>query len=626
MMSVIFPLAVVLCSVGRIGTPPIGSPVAGFERLDGRGDVHRLDDWRASRLVVLVFLKPDCPVAEMYAAPLVRLSAEFGRRGVSFIGIAPSGPDVLEELERFSTRHGLAFPVLRDPGAEIADRVGATRTPEVVVLDQARAIRYRGRIDDRYAIGSRRRDAGRHDLVEALEELLDRRPVSRPETEPVGCPIDRPTAPRWTARAEYCRDIAPILGRHCVRCHRPGQVGPFSLMTYRQAWGWAGAIAEAVEGGRMPPWHADPRHGEFANDARLQDRERRLILDWVDCGAPEGDPSDLPPLPYYPDGWRIPEPDVVVSMSGPFAVPAEGVVDYQTFEVDPGFVEDKWIRAAEIRPGNRKVVHHCNVFLKAPGSRNDADLAGELGSFCLAAMTPGTPPMTLPEGMAKRVPAGWRLVFILHYTPIGTPQLDRSSIGLVLADPAKVKKEVATSVLLDPDLRIPPHESSHRVERTRRFEDDVLLIAMFPHMHLRGKSFRYEVAYPDGREEVLLDVPRYDFRWQNRYELARPKRLPAGTLLRCVAHYDNSAANPANPDPGAVVLAGKQSWEEMFNGYYDFALADQDLTRPEPWRRRILFATRHPSRPALLSAGMACVFSAWLSWKKIRGREEHGSV
>ena len=598
------------------GSPPIGSTVTDFAPTDARGESHRPGDRQSSRLVVLVFMKADCPVSAMYAPTLGRLATEFQARGVSFVGIALDGPDASGEVARFSAVHSIPFQILRDTGVELAARVGATRTPEVVVLDERRAIRYRGRIDDQYAVGSRRSAARHHDLVEALEDLLGGRPVGRPETEPVGCPIARPGPASPPARATYSRDIAPIFLRRCVGCHRPGQVGPFPLMNYRQAAGWAGSIADAVEGGRMPPWHAEPSFGTFANDARLTDREKRLIVDWAEGGAPEGDPADLPPPVSFPEGWRIPEPDVVVSMAKEFPVPAEGVVDYQSFEVDPGFRRDVWIRAAEIRPGNRRVVHHCNVFLKDPDGRNVVDSQGELGSYCLAAMTPGAPPMSLPVGMAKRIPAGWRLVFVVHYSPVGTPQVDRTSIGLVLADPALVKKEVATNLLFDPDLRIPPHAGNHRVERSRRFDDDVLLLAMFPHMHLRGKSFRYEAIYPDGREEILLDVPRYDFLWQNRYELAEPKRLPAGTTLRCVAHFDNSAGNPANPDPSAIVRTGKQSWEEMFNGYYDIALADQDLTRPVPWGRRLVHSVRKSSRSLFGVSGFGCAVAAWFVWRR----------
>jgi hypothetical protein len=305
-------------------------------------------------------------------------------------------------------------------------------------------------------------------------------------------------------------------------------------------------------------------------------------------------------------------------MERSFEVPAEGVVDYQYFEVDPGFTQDQWISASEIQPGNRKVVHHCNVFLKDPNSRSEVDETGELGSYCLDAMTPGSPPMLLPPGTAKRIPAGWHLLFVVHYSPVGTRQTDRTSIGLVLADRSKIRKEVATNLVFDPELRIPPREPNHRVERSRRFDDDVLLLALFPHMHLRGKSFRYEALYPDGRSEILLDVPRYDFRWQNRYELAEPKRLPAGTTLRCVAYFDNSSANPDNPDPNVEVRTGKQSWEEMFNGYHDIVLADQDLTKPEPSTTRFFKLAQKSTRRIFPFAGLFCLVPAWFLWKKIR--------
>jgi hypothetical protein len=367
-----------------------------------------------------------------------------------------------------------------------------------------------------------------------------------------------------------------------VACHSKGQIAPFGLTTYRQASGWAGAIAEAVEERRMPPWHADPAYGTFANDAHLSDREIRVLADWARGGCAEGEPVDPPASTGPSGGWSIPGPDLVVAMPRPFRVPAGGIVDYQEFEVDPGFREDRWIVAAEIRPGNRAVVHHCNVFLKPPGASEPESTPGALGSICLAAAAPGTPPLTLPPGMAKRVPAGWRLVFVVHYQPIGTEQTDRTRLGLTFAPPSAVRREVATRLLYDPDLRIPPRSPDHRVEHDWRAPADLLLLALFPHMHLRGKSFRYEAAYPDGTTETLLSVPRFDFHWQHRYVLATPKPIPAGTTLRCIAHYDNSAGNPANPDPDATVRTGKQSTDEMFNGYFDVALADRDLTPPTP--------------------------------------------
>jgi hypothetical protein len=366
----------------------------------------------------------------------------------------------------------------------------------------------------------------------------------------------------------------------------------------------ADMVREVIATGVMPPWGADPAHGKFSNDPTLSPQEKKVVLDWFDMGCPEGNPADLPPPAKFPEGWLIGEPDLVVSMPTEFRVPATGVIEYQSFDVDPGFKEDRWIAAAEIRPGNRKVVHHCNVFLQPPGV-DGVWSKGSLGSYCLAAMAQGTPPLTLPDGMAKHIPAGWKLVFVMHYTPIGTEQIDRTSIGLRFADAATVKKEVATKLMLEPNLRIPPGEAYYPVEQTWRIDNDVVLLAFFPHMHLRGKSFRYDVRYPDGTKETLLSVPRFDFGWQIRYALAEPKRLPRGSLLRSSAVYDNSSANPANPDPSKEVLTGTQSWEEMFNGYFDVALADQDLTRPTPPWYRGRFAVVPPLIALLLVAGFS---------------------
>jgi hypothetical protein len=302
----------------------------------------------------------------------------------------------------------------------------------------------------------------------------------------------------------------------------------------------------------------------------------------------------------------------VVAIPKAFQVPAGGTVDYQHFEVDPGFREERWIAAAEIQPGNRAVVHHCTVFLKPPGSSDLEYTPGAVGSFCLAATAPGTDPMVLPPGMAKRIPAGWRLEFVIHYVSTGTAQTDQTQLGLTFAPARSVRHEVVTRLLYDPDLCIPPHAADHRVEQSWQTPADMLLLAMFPHMHLRGKSFRYEASYPDGTRETLLFVPRYDFNWQHRYVLAKPKRIPAGTMLRCIAHYDNSAANPANPDPSATVHTGKQSTDEMFNGYFDLALVDQGPGRSASTSLMAL-ARSLPSRVSWLCASLVILVACGLA-------------
>jgi hypothetical protein len=364
-------------------------------------------------------------------------------------------------------------------------------------------------------------------------------------------------------------------------------------------------IREVVAEGRMPPWHADPRHGRFANDPTLSRAEKALLFRWIDDGCPEGNPADVPAPAKFTDGWNIGQPDAVLEMPEPFTVPAEGVIEYQFVVVDPGAPVDRWVQAAEVRPGNRAVVHHCNVFLQAPGA-DDVGEQGTLGSYCLAAMAPGTPPLVLPQSMAKRIPAGWRIVLVLHYTAVGSVQTDRTRLGLKFADPKTVKKEVATKLMFDLDLCIPPGEPGHTVAQTWQVNRDVDLLAFFPHLHLRGKSFRYDAIYPDGTEEVLLDVPRWDFNWQHRYVLAEPKRLPAGSRIRCTAVFDNSSGNPFNPDPKATVRTGTQSWEEMFNGYFDVVLADQDLTQGPPWREALGELHERFFRTGVgLSAGLA---------------------
>lgn len=581
-----------------------------FQLRDARGGTYQLSDWRGSKLIVVAFLGVECPLSRLYGPRLAELARTFAPRSVGFVAIGANQHDAPSDLLRYLRSHPLPFPFLKDAGNTVADQFGAERNPEVFVLDERRTVRYRGRIDDQYEPGIQRPSPGRHDLVMALEELLSGQRVSQPHCPTTGCRISRLRKPPTHGAITYYRDIAPIMQKHCQTCHRPGEIAPFGLISYKDAAAWAATIREVVADRRMPPWHADPRYGKFANDPSLSEQERQRLLAWIDGGCPQGDPAESNrQAPLFPQGWRMPTPDQVVSMPQPFTVPAEGIIDYQYFIVDPGFREDRWVQAAEVRPGNRAVVHHCNVWLQPPGC-NTIQVQGDLESCWLVTFVPGHSPLLLPEGMAKRVPAGWRLVFGMHYTAVGSVQTDQTSVGLKFADPRTVKKEVATRAMIDLALCIPPRAAEHRVAQTWRMNRDVHLLALFPHLHLRGKSFRYEAVYSDGTSEILLDVPRYDFNWQHRYELAEPKRLPAGSLLRCTAVYDNSADNPLNPNPDAEVHEGPQSWDEMFRGYFDVALADQDLTRPGPLFLQAWQALRPCFQPgvALLSVGLGCIY------------------
>ena len=576
----------------------LGKPIANFELADFRGQPWSLAAVKDKPIIVVAFLGIECPLMQQYAPRLQQLHEQFADKGVELVVINSNQQDTLSELGHFAKHHSLKFPLLKDPANKVADQFHAERTPEVFVLDKERKVRYHGRIDDQFGVGVSRVKPQRLDLSVAIEELLAGKPVSVAETEPTGCFIGKILRPTGNVTVTYSKHIAPILNEHCVRCHRPGEIGPFALTNYEESVGWAEMMAEVIEQQRMPPWHANPKHGHFANDARLTDEQKQLIYRWVDEGAAEGDRKDLPPAPKFTAGWQIGEPDQIVYMSEKDSeIPATGEVKYRYFFVDPKFTEDKWIQAAECRPGNPAIVHHIIVATRDGTGRGNDDL----DSGWLAATAPGAKPMILPPGLAKKVPAGSKFIFQMHYTPNGKATTDRSCIGLKFADPATVKKIVATDKASFHFFAIPPGAEAHKVEASHAFRQDTLVYAFFPHMHVRGKAFRYTAIFPDGRKEILLDIPRYDFNWQNTYELAEPLRMPAGAKMHCEAWYDNSVNNPANPDPKKTVRWGDQTWEEMMIGYFSASLADQDLTKVVP-RRTDAFVKQHAGKNLEVSA------------------------
>jgi hypothetical protein len=355
-----------------------------------------------------------------------------------------------------------------------------------------------------------------------------------------------------------------------------------SLLTYEQTRPWAKSIREKVSTGLMPPWHADAPHGIFANDRRLTDREKDTLIRWASSGAPEGNAADLPAAPKFAEGWEIGKPDAVFSIA-PYEVPAKGTIDYQNFSVPTNFTEDKWIQAIEVRPGVRSVVHHILVFSREPGGTvrpagfvsvvpkplaatpPAAPKAGEpqLGPpILIATMAPGTKAMTFEPGRAIRIKAGSVLSFQLHYTTNGKASVDKSSVGMIFANQPP-QQEVRTSAFMNLFFRIPAGTADQAVDSAIQFDQDSHIFALFPHTHLRGKSWRYVMVYPDGRSEVVLSVPKYDFNWQTFYEFAKPIAAPKGSRLEATAHYDNSVTNPSNPDPKVDVRWGEQTWNEM---------------------------------------------------------------
>jgi hypothetical protein len=366
-----------------------------------------------------------------------------------------------------------------------------------------------------------------------------------------------------TPAPAFHKDVEPILQNHCQGCHRPGEAAPMPLMTFKEVRPWAKAIRSALLTGKMPPWQADPHYGKFTNDPTLAKAEKETVLAWIDAGAPEGNPADAPKPRAFVEGWRIPKPDMVFEMPQPFAVPATGTIDYQYIPVATNFTEDKWVEMVEVRPSERSVVHHAIVVVD--------NGTGAWGQEYLAGYAPGMAPQIWKPGQARLIKAGSHLVFQMHYATNGHAATDRTKIGLIFAKKPPTQRIVAMQAAAH-WLQIPPGEANYKIEAGTIMRDNVELVGMRVHMHLRGKSMMFRAVYPNGESEILLDVPKYDFNWQPYYYLETPKPLPRGTRIEASAVFDNSANNPFNPNPAATVTWGPQSWDEMMIGWFDVAV------------------------------------------------------
>jgi mono/diheme cytochrome c family protein len=410
----------------------------------------------------------------------------------------------------------------------------------------------------------------------------------------------------------FTKDIAPIFYKHCADCHRPNEMAPMSLLTYKDARAWARSIKEKVVTRQMPPWHADPHFGKFSNDRALTQQDIDTISAWVDQGAKEGNPTDLPPAPSFPADWKIGKPDVILSMQEDYTLEATGSDEYINFTMPTSFKENVWIQAAEIHPGNKKVVHHVIAFIQTPemlaqwkstgGHPNARSIFYQDGTLVRAKLdapayddgcsapngglargsgqeglglplcfyTPGKDMDVFPPGTAKLIPAGSNIVIQVHYSKTtGKVEKDRSSVGLFFAK-APPEKVLTSFGVINHYFKIPAGAPNHEVKACYTFSRDVELLTFLPHMHLRGKDMKYEVIYPDGKRETVLFVPNYDFNWQTLYKLEKPLALPKGTKMLVTAHYDNSARNKYNPDPTKMVRFGDPTYDEMMVGYFDY--------------------------------------------------------
>lgn len=601
-------------AAARPGKAPIdrgiGQPIStAFQLTDIRGREVNLRQFLGRKALVVVFTGVDCPIGNLYMPTLVAMAKDYADKPVQFILVNSNKSETLEDVRKHAAEYGLDkvgpnLVVTRDRDNQLADLALAERTNEALIVDgtlnfqRIGRIRYRGAIDDQYHYQARKAEPTRNYLRDAIDDFLADREIRVPATEVEGCLIER-GAPKLMMAAEpngplvrsapreireyldardaaanvevgsvnYAEHVAPILQAKCQECHRPEQVAPFSLTTYDDARRWSDMIAEVVRERRMPPWHADPRHGEFANDRSLTTLERATLMAWAEQGAPLGDPTRVPPAREFPRGWTIGEPDMIIRMPRAHVVPAGGVVDYVRYFVEEEFPEDRWVSAIEARPGDRAVVHHIIMYYIPGGERIPRFLVG---------YAPGDLSSRYPEGVAKRIPKGSRFFFEMHYTPIGQIREDRSEVGLVFAK-GPIHREAITRPIESREferrrIAIPPGADNFPITSAMVFNTEVQLLGMMPHMHVRGKAFEYKVTRPGEERETILSVPAYDFAWQSYYWLKEPMTLPPGTRIDCKAWYDNSAKNLNNPDPTASVTWGDQTYEEMMIGFIDYTV------------------------------------------------------
>jgi peroxiredoxin len=536
--------------------------VENFRLPDHTGRSYELHRMREAKAVVLYSHSTDCP---QVAADLPALKAArdaYTDQGVDFFLLNGNPADGLELLKAHAEAAGIDIPILRDQAQLVTAMLGCDMTGQAVVIDPAAwQVVYRG--------------AAGEPLQAALANVVAGEPVQVARTESEGCAIGFEAV---RADVTYAHDVAPIMAEKCVKCHSTGNIAPFSIDDYRDAKRWAPMIREVVLADRMPPWQADPAYGNFANDHSLSPDEARKLLAWVEAGAPKGgeeDPLETAERPF--PGFPLGKPDHVITVSEPYTIQADGVLDYVHFDVEVDIEEDKWVKGAHILPGAPEAVHHVLAFIRYPDKyrRLQPQFDGADGFF--QAFAPGLPPRFFPDGTAKFLPAGSRLIFQMHYTPVGRELVDQTQMALYFAD-SPPERELETRSAFNPRIYIPANSQETVDTAVHEIEKDTILYSLMPHLHYRGKWFRYYVEYPDGEQEQLLSVPFWDFNWQMVYTLNEPKLIPAGSKVVCEAAWDNSEGNPYNPDPTIAVHWGDQTFNEMFIGYMDYAQVEPTRT------------------------------------------------
>ena len=545
-----------------------------FRLIDQAGKSRELNYYSTARAVVLVFVNGLDSVTPSALSAIKAIRDDFAAQGTLLWMIDSNSQSDRANVPALAKAMGIDWPVLHDRGRLVTREFGVTVVPEVVGISAADwTVFYRGAIQDRASGVST--PAGQNYLALALKNFLSGQTVAFTRTRPEGAAIAWPAA----KTISYATDIAPLLLDKCVRCHSPGNIAPWSMTNHAIVKSYSHSIKQELLAGRMPPWHADPAYGEFANDNSLKPSESALLLEWIANGASRDNSSDpladaiaSKPVPAdYPNAWpaELGQPDHILSIPTQ-SIPATGEVPYAYLQAAANVSSNVWLRAAVVLPGNKRAVHHVLVFT---GSLLEIARSGGGLSGYFAAYVPGQRTLAFPEGTGKLLPRNSTLTFQMHYTTTGEEESDQTQLGLYFmkAPPSLELKTGAAATLA---LAIPPGDHEYESEALVKpsASRDIWLYELSPHMHLRGSRFQFEALYPNGKSEVLLSVPKYDFHWQTLYRLAEPKRLPAGTTIRCRGAFDNSAQNLHNPDPGLTIRFGEQTDDEMFIGYLNYSV------------------------------------------------------
>lgn len=539
------------------------------------GESVQLLSFQKDKVLVIAYTGLGCPISGRYAPRLEALNNELAAKGVSFVGINANPQDKPDAITAEMKELGITFPVLQDSEQLLTKQLDAQTTTIAFVVAKDGTIRYRGMIDDQYTLGAQKEKPTNKYLERAIRSVLAGKEPELAKTVAPGCLITRVQPDKAAEKVTYSSHIAKIIQDNCQSCHRPQQIAPFALTSYEAVQGWSAMIHSVVERDRMPPWNADDEFdGHFANERKLSETDKKMLLAWIEDGMPRGKPEEDPAPRKWPDQWRIGKPDKVYSMKDAFDVPAEGIVQYQYFFIPTDYRKDMWIQAMEIHAGAADVVHHVIAFTVDPNKRVDNSRLGLDDGF-LCATVPGDTPSIFSPGQGKKLSAGHTLVLQVHYTTNGKKRKDKSQIGLIFAKDTP-KQEVRTRGIYNLSFSIPPGDSNYEVRSSHTFTAETDILSYYPHMHFRGKSWDFIATYPDNTKKTLLSVPKYNYSWQESYILKEPLRIPAGTKIECIARFDNSSENFVNPDPTKTVKFGEQSWDEMMIGYVDYVVPVQN--------------------------------------------------